>query len=139
MIRRPGHLFSKQEIFEAVWPGTAVTDHALTRVVAQLRRVLGDEAREARYLETVPTRGYRWIHPIEEVDVAVIADLKSGVTPAAPPRRAIGILPGLAASLVLAVAALLFLVWAQRAPTGATGLADASRVSATSGKTPRAM
>ena len=46
MVQRPGHLFTKQEIFEALWPDTAVTDHALTRVVAQLRRVLGDEARE---------------------------------------------------------------------------------------------
>src|SRR5688500_2421517 len=64
MVQRPRHLFSKQEIFEALWPDTAVTDHALTRVVAQLRRVLGDEAREARYLETVPTRGYRWIKEI---------------------------------------------------------------------------
>ena len=68
MVQRPGHLFTKQEIFDAIWPDTAVTDHALTRVVAQLRRVLGDEAREARYLETVPTRGYRWIRPVEPYD-----------------------------------------------------------------------
>ena len=68
MVQRPGHLFTKQEIFDLVWPGTAVTDHALTRIVAQIRRALGDEAREARYLETVPTRGYRWIHPVEAID-----------------------------------------------------------------------
>jgi DNA-binding winged helix-turn-helix (wHTH) protein len=67
MVRRPNHLFTKQEIFGAVWPDTAVTDHALTRIVAQIRRALGDEAREARYLETVPTRGYRWIRPVVEV------------------------------------------------------------------------
>jgi hypothetical protein len=54
MVRRPNHLFTKQEIFSAVWPDTAVTDHALTRIIAQVRRALGDEAREARYLETVP-------------------------------------------------------------------------------------
>ncbi len=149
MIRRPGHVFSKQEIFEAVWPGTAVTDHALTRVVAQLRRVLGDEAREARYLETVPTRGYRWIHPVEEVDVAaggskdppLLSNAPAATTPTpagTTSRRAIGILPGLAASLVLAVVALLFLLWAQRgAPTSATGLADSARVNATSGETER--
>ena len=68
MVQRPGHLFTKQEIFDLVWPGTAVTDHALTRIVAQIRRALGDEVREARFLETVPTRGYRWIHPVETVD-----------------------------------------------------------------------
>ena len=70
IVRRPGHLFTKQEIFEAVWPDTAVTDHALTRVVAQLRRALGDEAREARYIETVPTRGYRWLPQVEPVEAA---------------------------------------------------------------------
>jgi Tol biopolymer transport system component/DNA-binding winged helix-turn-helix (wHTH) protein len=70
MVQRPGHLFTKQEIFEQVWPGTAVTDHALTRIVAQIRRAVGDEAREARYLETVPTRGYRWIRPVETIDTS---------------------------------------------------------------------
>ena len=49
MVGRPGHVFTKQEIFESLWTDTAVTDHALTRVVAQLRRVLGDEARQARF------------------------------------------------------------------------------------------
>jgi Tol biopolymer transport system component/DNA-binding winged helix-turn-helix (wHTH) protein len=72
MIQRPNHLFSKPEIFAAVWPDTAVTDHALTRVVAQLRRTLGDEVREARYIETVPTRGYRWIRPVEPCASTVI-------------------------------------------------------------------
>ena len=64
LVGQPGHLFSKQEIFETLWPDTAVTDHALTRVVAQLRRVLADEARDPRFIETVPTRGYRWKCPV---------------------------------------------------------------------------
>lgn len=67
LVAEPGHLFTKQEIFDSVWPGTAVTDHALTRVVAQLRRVLGDDSREPRYIETVPTRGYRWLRPVSLV------------------------------------------------------------------------
>ena len=57
LVGQPDHLFTKQEIFDAVWPDTAVTDHALTRVIAQLRRVLGDDSKDARYIETVPTRG----------------------------------------------------------------------------------
>jgi Tol biopolymer transport system component/DNA-binding winged helix-turn-helix (wHTH) protein len=65
MVSQPGHIFTRQEIFDTIWPGTAVTDHALTRVIEQLRRVLGDDVRDARYLETVPTRGYRWIRPVE--------------------------------------------------------------------------
>lgn len=114
MIRRPGHLFTKQEIFEALWPDTAVTDHALTRVVAQLRRVLGDEAREARYLETVPTRGYRWIK--EVADAQAPAPSAPGARHEAPMR-----LPGLAAAFALGLAALGFLSWAGgRQPTAAS-------------------
>jgi Tol biopolymer transport system component/DNA-binding winged helix-turn-helix (wHTH) protein len=127
MVQRPGHLFTKQEIFEALWADTAVTDHALTRVVAQLRRVLGDEAGAARYLETVPTRGYRWIKPVEDAPLPPLApsSLAPGTRHEAPssegtrheaPTRA----PGLAAAFVLGLAALGFLAWAEgRQPTSA--------------------
>src|SRR5687768_7429289 len=116
MIQRPGHLFSKQEIFEALWPDTAVTDHALTRVVAQLRRVLGDEAREARYLETVPTRGYRWIRDVEHADPPFSAPSSTHEAPRLDTPR----LSGMAAALVLGITVLAFLSWAQRhQPTAA--------------------
>jgi Tol biopolymer transport system component/DNA-binding winged helix-turn-helix (wHTH) protein len=112
MVQRPGHLFTKQEIFDLVWPGTAVTDHALTRIVAQIRRALGDEAREARFLETVPTRGYRWIHPVETID-AVASDGPRVVESSSEPtrRRApISLVPVIALAVALVVA----FVWARR-------------------------
>src|SRR5262245_23720664 len=61
LIESQGRVVTKQEIFDRVWGGTAVTDNSLTRIVAQLRKALGDDAREAKYIETVPTRGYRWL------------------------------------------------------------------------------
>ena len=91
LIERPGHVFTKQEIFDRLWPGTVVTDHALTRVIAQLRRVLGDEARDGRYIETVPTRGYRWLPKVEPVHDAApgpVAAPAQAPTPAVEnPRR----------------------------------------------------
>jgi Tol biopolymer transport system component/DNA-binding winged helix-turn-helix (wHTH) protein len=118
MVQRPGHLFSKQEIFDALWTDTAVTDHALTRVVAQLRRVLGDDAAAARYLETVPTRGYRWI---KTVDALGEADRAEAPPPKAGAVRAGGrFLPGLSAAFALALIAMVFLAWAEsRVPTSA--------------------
>jgi Tol biopolymer transport system component/DNA-binding winged helix-turn-helix (wHTH) protein len=65
LLHNPDRLISKQELFDTVWERTAVTDNALTRVVAQLRRAIGDDARDARYIETVPTRGYRFIARVE--------------------------------------------------------------------------
>jgi Tol biopolymer transport system component/DNA-binding winged helix-turn-helix (wHTH) protein len=56
-----GRLVTKSEIQGAVWRDTFVTESALTRLVAQIRRGLGDDARESRYIETVPTRGYRFV------------------------------------------------------------------------------
>ena len=84
LIERPGHLFTKQEIFERLWSNTAVTDHALTRVVAQLRRVLGDEARDGRYIETVPTRGYRWLPHVEAVRQCYLSRRLHPLHPRAP-------------------------------------------------------
>ena len=42
-----------------------MSESALTRAVAQLRKALDDDAREARYVETVPTRGYRFRPEVE--------------------------------------------------------------------------
>lgn len=118
MVRRPGHLFTKQEIFEALWVDTAVTDHALTRVVAQLRRVLGDDAGAARFLETVPTRGYRWIKPVDALGEADRAEAPA--VNAAAGRAGGRILPGLSAAFALGLIALVFLAWAEsRVPTSA--------------------
>jgi Tol biopolymer transport system component len=45
---------------------TFVTENVLSRSIAQLRRALGDDAKEARYIETVPTRGYRFVAELSE-------------------------------------------------------------------------
>ncbi len=108
LIGRPGHVFTKQEIFERLWPDTVVTDHALTRIVAQLRRVLGDEARDGRYIETVPTRGYRWLPKVETVQEAV----EPPAPPAAPPRRAL--FPAMAVALTAAIVLLGVNAWPER-------------------------
>src|SRR5687767_4438115 len=65
LLSRPGELVTKQDLLDVVWPDVFVTDNAVSRVVAQLRRALGDSAREARYIETVPRRGYRFVAPVE--------------------------------------------------------------------------
>src|SRR5688500_20317530 len=68
LVENRGRLVSKEELIQAVWGETFVTDNALTRVIAQLRKALGDSAKQARYIETVPTQGYRFIAAVEEVE-----------------------------------------------------------------------
>jgi Tol biopolymer transport system component/DNA-binding winged helix-turn-helix (wHTH) protein len=67
LIDNRGRLVEKRELLGAVWGDTAVSEGALTRAIAQLRKAIGDDAREGRYLETVPTRGYRFLAEVATV------------------------------------------------------------------------
>jgi Tol biopolymer transport system component/DNA-binding winged helix-turn-helix (wHTH) protein len=69
LLRNKGRLLKKQELLEAVWGDASVTENALTREIALLRRVLGDDTRRPRYIETVPTQGYRFIAEVIEIRV----------------------------------------------------------------------
>src|SRR5215813_2598251 len=66
-IENRGRLLEKQELLNAVWDETTVTDNALTRAITILRKALGDDTRHPRFIETVPTRGYRFIAKVNEV------------------------------------------------------------------------
>jgi DNA-binding winged helix-turn-helix (wHTH) protein len=49
---------SKEELFGILWPDTFVTEASLAGLVAEVRREIGDEAREPRFLRTVHGYGY---------------------------------------------------------------------------------
>src|SRR4249920_705104 len=59
LAERAGEVVSKQDLFDHVWNGIAVTDDALTSCIQELRGALGDDARRPRYIETRHRRGYR--------------------------------------------------------------------------------
>jgi len=102
LVRHPGRLVEKQELLDAVWSGAFVTENAMTRAVAHLRKALGDDAREARYLETVPTRGYRFIAAVESSAAADTPEPAAApVPPASRPAR-LRMLGAVATGLVLA-------------------------------------
>ena len=65
LLRNPQKLIAKEELLNAVWGDAVVTDSSLTRTIAQLRRLLGDEIRDPRYIETVATVGYRFLYKVE--------------------------------------------------------------------------
>jgi DNA-binding winged helix-turn-helix (wHTH) protein/Tol biopolymer transport system component len=69
LLRNPGRLVTKDEILSTVWSDAAVSDNSLTRSIAILRRLLGDDKREPRYIATVHTVGYRFL-----CDVRVTTD-----------------------------------------------------------------
>ncbi len=85
LVAARGGLVSKTRFLEEAWRGVPVTDEALTQCIRNLRRTLGDDATNPRFIETAPKHGYRFIAPVEADDVEPVR--VETITPAAPPAR----------------------------------------------------
>jgi predicted ATPase len=67
LVENPQRLVTHDELLEALWPETYVQPQVLRTYVLELRKVFGDDADNARFIETVPKRGYRFISPVAEI------------------------------------------------------------------------
>ena len=70
LLRNPQKPITKEELLDAVWGETAVSENSLARSVALLRRLLDDDTHQPRYIETVATVGYRFACQVEVVEDA---------------------------------------------------------------------
>lgn len=61
LARQPGALLTKDALLDTVWGHRFVSESVLKTAISDLRTALGDDARQSRYIETVPRRGYRFI------------------------------------------------------------------------------
>ena len=68
LVREHGQLLSKERLFEEVWSGVIVSDSALTQCIKEIRKQLGDDAGEPRFVQTVPRYGYRFIGVVEVME-----------------------------------------------------------------------
>jgi DNA-binding winged helix-turn-helix (wHTH) protein/TolB-like protein len=110
LARRPGEVLTREELRQELWDADTFVDfeNGLNFCVQQLRSALGDDARNPRFVETVPRRGYRLVAApgaaarpasrFPQAAVAVLALLAvlaaSWLTWPRPPRRMrIAVLP----------------------------------------------
>jgi DNA-binding winged helix-turn-helix (wHTH) protein len=70
LVERRPRAVSKAQIHDSLWPGTHVTEASLARVANEVRKALGDDAREPRYLRTVYGFGYAFVAQATEQDKA---------------------------------------------------------------------
>ena len=54
-----GGVVSQEELIRDVWSGRSLSENSVAVVIGQLRKALGDDAREPQLIETIPKRGYR--------------------------------------------------------------------------------
>jgi DNA-binding winged helix-turn-helix (wHTH) protein/tetratricopeptide (TPR) repeat protein len=76
LVAHAGHLVDKGTLLRQVWADTIVEEGSLAQHIYLVRKALSDEGGDARYVETVPKRGYRFTAAVRVVDAG------------APPRDA---------------------------------------------------
>ncbi|HEU0311337.1 MAG TPA: winged helix-turn-helix domain-containing protein [Sphingomicrobium sp.] len=81
LMEKPRTLVTKDELFERVWPGLAVSESVLTTAAKEVRQAIGDDARNPTIIQTVYGRGYRFL----------VDTVESNEPPAAPSRGLKGI------------------------------------------------
>lgn len=101
LAANPERVVSKEELLTVVWGGAFVEEGALAQAIHSLRKALGDDARQPRFIQTVPKRGYRLVAGLERDDgdhrearvgqTASAPDIlpfsMSGIPPEPAPRR----------------------------------------------------
>ena len=121
LVEHHGRLVTKDELIEAVWPDTAVTDNSLAQCLVEIRRALGDDSQQL--IRTVARRGYIFTAPVTtpvvEFPRPPVSAEADRVPVPVPPEPAAGkfqkrhVIIGAFALLVI-VAVALALVWPTR-------------------------
>jgi Tol biopolymer transport system component/DNA-binding winged helix-turn-helix (wHTH) protein len=119
LAAEPGAVVRRETLLEDVWPRRMVNDEVLSRAIAELRTALGDDARVARYIETLPKLGYRLVATVEPMAPAAAES-----QPPAPAKEARRRWPWAAGACALAAVAI-GTWWSVRPATPA--LADLER------------
>jgi DNA-binding winged helix-turn-helix (wHTH) protein len=126
LVERQGRLIEKDELMEAMWGGSHVEEGSLPRTIHVLRKALNtaddDAELQGRFIETVPTKGYRFV-----ADVTCLDDTSSSTSGRRSWRRAL-----------LAASALMMLVlggsaWRVLARHGTAGLPGLRRLTPPTG------
>ena len=94
LIRNPGRVVEKNELFSEVWKEQFVSDNALTKIIKEIRHALNDDANAPRYIETVPKRGYRFIAELKEAAQQPVSRPGLRTRPSAVPNLALLLIGG---------------------------------------------
>ena len=72
LVRRSGHLVTKDDLLREVWPGIFVEEVNLTVHISGLRKALDRGVKGTSMIETVPTHGYRFVAPVTTANAEIV-------------------------------------------------------------------
>ena len=103
LIVNRDRLVTRQELMDTVWGDTVISESALSKAVARLRKALRDDSAAPRYLETVHSRGFRFIAEVEETERSDHPESPPRKTRASAARRSLFTAAVIVALIILAV------------------------------------
>ena len=110
LIANRGRLVTREELMDTVWGDTVISESALTKAVARLREALDDDPAKPRYLETVRSKGYRFVAAVEELESPSHTDPAPAPSPKRAKRRV------LVAGAVMVIMVVLAVFWTRTPP-----------------------
>ena len=85
LLEQRGEVVSKEELMNHLWPDTFVEEANLKQNIYVLRRTLGDDTGEPRYIATVPKRGYRFVGEVGKLEAEAATPNGAAIQPAPIP------------------------------------------------------
>jgi len=113
LVENTGRVVEKDELMRLVWPDTVVEENNLNQAISALRKALGEDPAEHRYIVTVPGRGYRFVAAVNgsHDESEMRSEPKASSSPATTSdhrqflRKISAVVPGIASSPILVVLA----------------------------------
>jgi len=120
LVDSGGRLVAKEELMRRLWPDTFVEESNLTFNIQQIRKTLGDNARQPRFVETVARRGYRFIAEVNGNSAATAAPetelSRAGISNSPPAtKKAYLAISAIAVMMVVVAALVLWFARVRRA------------------------
>ena len=121
---QPNRILTRDDLLAHLWPGTLVTDNAVNKLIGNLRKILGDDAKSPRYIQTIPKQGYRFVCSLSAVEKeAVVPSIGSSVSASKLPSTNLYAAGGGALLLIIALVALFSWGAGNNAPDTGTSVA----------------
>lgn len=77
LAEREGEVVSRDELLDKLWPNVVVSYDSLSSTIIKLRKALGDDSRDSKFIETIPKKGYRCIAKVS-IETEQTVDINDG-------------------------------------------------------------
>jgi len=87
LLERRERVVTREELLSELWGGRSIAENSLAQCIIELRKILGDDARNPRFIQTIPKAGYRVVASVEEAAEVEPPTEQPAVLPPTKPVR----------------------------------------------------